>query len=281
MVLRAGRPLVLHAHGGYFDSFIAVCRRRCAAPSTRILQRANVLIALSSRWRDFYVNECELSPSQVVVLPNPVRWSPDVPDRTGRSHVQFLFLGRMCEKKGTLRSRERIRRAARGGARARAPGARRRRRRRSDRANSRRHSASRCACCRGSTARNASGCSRRATCSCCLRTTKACRCRCSRRWPRAARDRHARGRNPRRVAHGVGRAHGRARQRVADLAPRWRGRDRRGRRAARGGRRAHERARAFEVHMYARRLADIYQRIAPVAESGRLHERGAGISPAS
>jgi glycosyltransferase involved in cell wall biosynthesis len=32
------------------------------------------------------------------------------------------------------------------------------------------------------------------------------------------------------------------------------------------GRRAHERARAFDVHAYARRLADIYQRIAPVSE---------------
>ena len=32
------------------------------------------------------------------------------------------------------------------------------------------------------------------------------------------------------------------------------------------GRRAHERARAFDIHAYARRLADIYQRIAPVAE---------------
>jgi len=32
------------------------------------------------------------------------------------------------------------------------------------------------------------------------------------------------------------------------------------------GRRAYESARAFDVHTYARRLADIYQRIAPVAE---------------
>jgi glycosyltransferase involved in cell wall biosynthesis len=32
------------------------------------------------------------------------------------------------------------------------------------------------------------------------------------------------------------------------------------------GRAARERARQFDVHMYARRLADIYQRIAPVAE---------------
>ena len=32
------------------------------------------------------------------------------------------------------------------------------------------------------------------------------------------------------------------------------------------GRRAHARARQFDVHIYARRLADLYQRIAPVAE---------------
>jgi glycosyltransferase involved in cell wall biosynthesis len=101
MVTRAGRPLVMHAHGGYFDQF----HRRMPAFARRmvnsILQRANVVIALSSHWRDFYVNECELSPSQVAVLPNPVRWSPDVPNRAGRRSVQFVFLGRMCEKKGT------------------------------------------------------------------------------------------------------------------------------------------------------------------------------------
>ena len=33
------------------------------------------------------------------------------------------------------------------------------------------------------------------------------------------------------------------------------------------GRRAYERARPYDVHVYARRLADIYQRIAPVAET--------------
>jgi glycosyltransferase involved in cell wall biosynthesis len=36
------------------------------------------------------------------------------------------------------------------------------------------------------------------------------------------------------------------------------------------GRRAHERARSFDVHAYARNLAEIYQRIAPVAEYREL-----------
>jgi glycosyltransferase involved in cell wall biosynthesis len=100
MVTRAGRPLVLHAHGGYFDQF----HRRLPGVLRRtvdgILQRANLVITLSSRWRDFYVNECEVSPSHVTVLPNPVRWTPDPPNRAGRTTVQFLFLGRMCQKKG-------------------------------------------------------------------------------------------------------------------------------------------------------------------------------------
>jgi len=100
MVTRAGRPLVLHAHGGYFDQFHRKLPAFLRRTVDGILQRANVLIALSPRWRDFYVNECEVSPSHVAVLPNPVRWSPDVPNRAGRTTVQFVFLGRMSQKKG-------------------------------------------------------------------------------------------------------------------------------------------------------------------------------------
>jgi glycosyltransferase involved in cell wall biosynthesis len=101
MVARAGRPLILHAHGAGFDEFHrrlpAVVRRNL----NRTLQHANVFITLSTQWRDFYVEECELSPSQVVVLPNPVRVPHDVPDRSSRAEVQFLHLGRLGERKGS------------------------------------------------------------------------------------------------------------------------------------------------------------------------------------
>jgi len=100
MVLRARRPLILHAHGAQFDQF----HRKLPAPVrsyvNRTLQQASVLIALSSQWRDFYVNECEVSPSQVVVLPNPVRVPTRVTDRSGRTQVQFLHLGRLGKRKG-------------------------------------------------------------------------------------------------------------------------------------------------------------------------------------
>ena len=101
MVANAGRPLVMHAHGARFDQFHrglpAVVRRKL----NRTLQRANVLIALSSQWRNFFVDECEMSPAKVAVLPNPVRWNAAPPNRAGRSHVQFLSLGRLSERKGS------------------------------------------------------------------------------------------------------------------------------------------------------------------------------------
>ena len=100
MVTRAGRPLVLHAHGAEFDQF----HRKLPSPVrrnvNRTLQRAHVLITLSTQWRDFYVEECEVSPSHIVVLPNPVRVPAEIPDRAGREVVQFLHLGRLGERKG-------------------------------------------------------------------------------------------------------------------------------------------------------------------------------------
>jgi glycosyltransferase involved in cell wall biosynthesis len=100
MVLRARRPLILHAHGAGFDRFHRGLPAPVRSLVNRTLQQASVLIALSSQWRDFYVQECEVSPSQVVVLPNPVRVPARVPDRAGRAQVQFLHLGRLGKRKG-------------------------------------------------------------------------------------------------------------------------------------------------------------------------------------
>jgi glycosyltransferase involved in cell wall biosynthesis len=100
MVARAGRPLVLHAHGSEFDLFHRRLPAAVRRNVNRTLQRANVFITLSTQWRDFYVEECEISPSQIVVLPNPVRVPAEVPDRSARDTVQFLHLGRLGERKG-------------------------------------------------------------------------------------------------------------------------------------------------------------------------------------
>jgi glycosyltransferase involved in cell wall biosynthesis len=101
MVLRARRPLILHAHGGGFDRFHRGLPLQLRRMVNRTLQQANVLITLSSQWRDFYVRECELAPSQVVVLPNPVRLPVRIPDRSTRSKIQFLHLGKLGKGKGS------------------------------------------------------------------------------------------------------------------------------------------------------------------------------------
>jgi len=100
MVARAGRPLVLHAHGSEFDQFHRRLPAAVRRNVNRCLQRANVFITLSTQWRDFYVEECEISPAQIMVLPNPVSVPAQVPDRSGRERVQFVHLGRLGERKG-------------------------------------------------------------------------------------------------------------------------------------------------------------------------------------
>jgi glycosyltransferase involved in cell wall biosynthesis len=100
MVARAGRPLVLHAHGSEFDQFHRKLPAAVRRNVNRTLQRANVFITLSSQWRDFYVEECEISPAQIVVLPNPVSVPAHAPDRGSHTTVQFLHLGRLGERKG-------------------------------------------------------------------------------------------------------------------------------------------------------------------------------------
>ena len=127
MVAQAGRPLVLHAHGAQFDQFHRRLPAALRGRLNRTLQRANVVIALSTQWRDFFVEECELSPSSVVVLPNPVRWNAELPNRAGRSHVQFLSLGRLSERKGSYELVKAFAALPPVAARARAAGARRRR----------------------------------------------------------------------------------------------------------------------------------------------------------
>jgi glycosyltransferase involved in cell wall biosynthesis len=101
LVIHARRPLILHAHGGGFDKFHrglpAVLRRFV----NRTLQQANLVITLSSQWRDFYIRECELAPSQVVVLPNPVRVPAKIADRAHRTQVQFAHLGKLGKGKGS------------------------------------------------------------------------------------------------------------------------------------------------------------------------------------
>ncbi len=102
LVIRARKPLILHAHGGGFEKFHGALPPMVRRMVNRTLQQAHVVIVLSSQWRDFFIRECELAPSQVVVLPNPVRMPARVPERAGRSRVQFVHLAKLGKSKGSF-----------------------------------------------------------------------------------------------------------------------------------------------------------------------------------
>ena len=102
MTERASRPLILHAHGGGFDSFFHGLPQALRDMVCDVFQRANLFVVLSSQWRSFYIEQCGLASSQVMVLPNPARLPASVPDRSHRKRVQFLYLGRVCRSKGAF-----------------------------------------------------------------------------------------------------------------------------------------------------------------------------------
>jgi glycosyltransferase involved in cell wall biosynthesis len=100
-VIHARQPLIMHAHGGSFDSFHRSLPPFLRRLVNRTMQQANLVIVLSSQWRDFYIRECELAPSQVVVLPNPVRVPSRIPERPRRAEVQFVHLAKLAKLKGS------------------------------------------------------------------------------------------------------------------------------------------------------------------------------------
>lgn len=97
------KPVIMHAHGCEFHTFHASLPQGIKPLLNWILQKSSYLIALSESWKEFYINHCDLTEEQVVVLPNPVEIPENVPDRTN-SHkkINIVFLGRIGKRKGVF-----------------------------------------------------------------------------------------------------------------------------------------------------------------------------------
>lgn len=102
MTLRARKPLILHAHGASFDEFFEGLPEFVQRLLMRTFARANRFVVLSSQWKEFYMRRCGLPEERIAVLTNPTPLPKVLPDRSGRSIVQFLFLGRIGARKGAF-----------------------------------------------------------------------------------------------------------------------------------------------------------------------------------
>jgi glycosyltransferase involved in cell wall biosynthesis len=98
MARAAGRPYVLHVHGGAFADY----HRRAARPERalirRTLSRACAVVALTPVWARRLE---EISPCRTVVVPNPVRL-PERRAEPSRRPARVVTLGRLGEAKGSL-----------------------------------------------------------------------------------------------------------------------------------------------------------------------------------
>ena len=102
MVLRASGWLVLHAHGGGFGRFFSNLPKPLQDQVARTFRRSHGFVVLSSQWQEFYATQLALCRDRIQIMVNPTVPRSPVPDRSRRDSVQFLFLGRIDDPKGTF-----------------------------------------------------------------------------------------------------------------------------------------------------------------------------------
>lgn len=91
-------PVVMQMHGGNFEDFFA----EAGGPAKRLiratLERADVVIAIGGVWAQRF--QVVAPGAHVEVIPNAIRPSAAV-DQTAPDEVHVVFLGKLCDEKGT------------------------------------------------------------------------------------------------------------------------------------------------------------------------------------
>lgn len=96
------KPIILHTHSADFHVFYAKLPPIIKLGLSWIFCKSTRFIVLSDSWKKYYIENLGLKPEQVVVLPNPVKFPLEVPQRLNSPKVNFLFLGRIGERKGAF-----------------------------------------------------------------------------------------------------------------------------------------------------------------------------------
>lgn len=92
------KKLVIHQHGGDFETFYASMTERRKEKVRTILNMADVFLVLAPPWKRFFSEIVENR--KIVVLPDAISVPDFVPKEYGQHKI--LFLGRICREKGIL-----------------------------------------------------------------------------------------------------------------------------------------------------------------------------------
>lgn len=94
---RAGRKIVIHQHGGDFETFYEKEQNdRGRARIRQVLSLGDVFLVLSPKLKQFFKGILE--PSKVILFPNAVPVPDSIEKEYGKQRI--LFLGRLCKEKG-------------------------------------------------------------------------------------------------------------------------------------------------------------------------------------
>lgn len=93
---RAGRKIVIHQHGGDFETFYEKEQNdRGRARIRQVLSMGDVFLVLSPKLKQFFKGILE--PSKVILFPNAVPVPDSIEKEYGKQRI--LFLGRLCKEK--------------------------------------------------------------------------------------------------------------------------------------------------------------------------------------
>jgi glycosyltransferase involved in cell wall biosynthesis len=102
IILLFQKPVIMHAHSCDFHEFYPKLPQLIQNWMSWIFSKSTRFIVLSASWKKFYVENLKLKVEQVIVLPNPVKLPFQIPERHNSQKVNFVFLGRIGQRKGAF-----------------------------------------------------------------------------------------------------------------------------------------------------------------------------------
>jgi glycosyltransferase involved in cell wall biosynthesis len=102
ILLAFRQPFILHAHGAAYQEFFAELPNSAQRVIAVLFGKCTKFIALSHNWENYFLKKFSLAQNKTIVLYNPVKLPTEIPQRTDKKNIKFVFLGRIGKRGGAL-----------------------------------------------------------------------------------------------------------------------------------------------------------------------------------